>query len=331
MIGGVKMRCALVSDIHGNIYALDAVLKDAISQNIDRIIFLGDYCVGIPAPNKSIESMRRIELPAHYIEGNEDEGLLNLSKQSAISLTDGQFAMTYWTYNELSDNNIDFLMGLQKTMRIFSETSTSIHAFHKPDMFFRGTFVTTLEARQYYTDVKAGKYTNQTFLSFVQHSLISDAPLLKMLDALSDGVYAFGHSHIQWSCAVGNKLLISPGSCGAPLDLQPGAPYAVLEYSDRKWNVELRRIQYDTDNVIKLIADSRLECSARVWASLVGMEVLTAHEQAVPFLEYAEKYAKSINDCCRPFSKNTWFNAFKCWVELNNADYKSNITKMVQL
>jgi len=323
------MRYALISDIHGNAHALSAVIEDALIQKVNCAIFLGDYCVGLPSPTETLECLYNIPIPSYFVEGNEEERIVNLSKQNQSSWVDGQFSMTYWCYNNLTNCNVSFLSSLQKIICIDDAIETPIYAFHKPELFFKDTFETSLEPKQYYSSINAGLFTNNTFQSYVTRLLSKNIPLFEKSEILPKGVYAFGHSHIQWSYAIDNILLVSPGSCGLPLDLQRDAPYIILEYSKQKWNVELRRVQYDTNKVIKTITDLQLECSAKIWASLIGMEVLTAYEQAVPFLKYVEKYARSINDYNRPFSKKTWINAFNNWLKIKDKDYYSKIMSMI--
>jgi len=54
------MKYALISDIHGNIDALKAVLADAKRNNVQHYIFLGDYCIGLAYPNEVLNCIRAI-------------------------------------------------------------------------------------------------------------------------------------------------------------------------------------------------------------------------------------------------------------------------------
>ena len=64
------MKIAVISDIHGNIYALMKALEDIDEQNVDKIICLGDLVGYGPHPNESIALIRRREIPC--IKGNYD-------------------------------------------------------------------------------------------------------------------------------------------------------------------------------------------------------------------------------------------------------------------
>ena len=71
------MRFAIISDIHGNLPALDMVLEDANNNNIDNSIFVGDYCLSNPYPNECIQRIRCLD-KKHIIRGNEEKYLENL-------------------------------------------------------------------------------------------------------------------------------------------------------------------------------------------------------------------------------------------------------------
>ena len=69
------MKIAVISDIHGNIYALMKALEDIDEQNVDKIICLGDLVGYGPHPNESIALIRRREIPC--IKGNYDASVVD--------------------------------------------------------------------------------------------------------------------------------------------------------------------------------------------------------------------------------------------------------------
>ena len=66
------MRYAVISDIHGNMDALEAVLADARKQGAEGYLFAGDYCLSLPYPEEVIDRIRKIE-NAVLIRGNEEQ------------------------------------------------------------------------------------------------------------------------------------------------------------------------------------------------------------------------------------------------------------------
>ena len=68
------MRFAIVSDIHGNLPALNAVIEDARENNINTFIFVGDYCISNPYPDECISRIRSLD-NKYIIRGNEEKYL----------------------------------------------------------------------------------------------------------------------------------------------------------------------------------------------------------------------------------------------------------------
>lgn len=83
------MRFAVISDIHGNLPALETVLEDAGNNNVDNHIFAGDYCLSNPYPNECIQRMRDLK-KKHIIRGNEEKYLENLIGKDQTKWTDGR-------------------------------------------------------------------------------------------------------------------------------------------------------------------------------------------------------------------------------------------------
>lgn len=73
------MRFAIISDIHGNLPALNAVIEDAEINNVDHFLFAGDYCLSNPYPNECISRIRNLDKKymvnfksCHEISGQKD-------------------------------------------------------------------------------------------------------------------------------------------------------------------------------------------------------------------------------------------------------------------
>ena len=105
------MKIALISDIHGNIDALEAVLKDAQVQGVEGYAFLGDYIFDLPFAN---DVVRRIcALPnATFISGNKEALLDRLAGEDQSTWTHNQVGVIYQTYRELSEADRNWLRAL---------------------------------------------------------------------------------------------------------------------------------------------------------------------------------------------------------------------------
>ena len=131
------MKYAVISDIHGNLAALQAVLEDARRQGVDRYLFAGDYCISGPCPDECIRTIR--EIPgAVVIRGNEEKYLENLIGRDPSRWTDGQMQVTYWTFRNMSRESLDYLLGLPHTADL-EDAGVNIHMAHCSDAFM-GTY-----------------------------------------------------------------------------------------------------------------------------------------------------------------------------------------------
>lgn len=105
------MKYAIISDIHGNLPALDLVLEDAQSNNVDSFIFVGDYFLSNPFPNECVERIRSIQYK-HIIRGNEEAYLENLIGKDQSTWTDGQMQISYYCYRAVSEDNLKYILSI---------------------------------------------------------------------------------------------------------------------------------------------------------------------------------------------------------------------------
>ena len=94
------MKIALISDIHGNIDALEAVLKDAQVQGVEGYAFLGDYIFDLPFANDVVRRIRALP-NATFISGNKEALLDRLAGEDQSTWTHNQVGVIYQTYREL--------------------------------------------------------------------------------------------------------------------------------------------------------------------------------------------------------------------------------------
>ena len=241
------MKFAIISDIHGNLPALQAVLKDAKEQGITAYLFAGDYCISGPWPDECITAIK--EIPDKYvIRGNEEKYLENLIGKDQTLWNDGQMQVSYWCYKNVNRDNLDYLLSLPYTAGLECN-GIKIHMAHSSvdflgtHPFYTWNSVTVAErSRQAGTDP-------HTVLSAMSEEREQDKEFLEAVEKLEKGIYVFGHSHIQWSYRDEDKdiYLINPGSCGLPLDgIKDSVPYTVLEIGDDgSVDIEEKRIAFD--------------------------------------------------------------------------------------
>jgi putative phosphoesterase len=219
------MRVAVVSDIHGNLTAFEAVLADIRLGAPDLVLHGGDLADGGSSPCEIVDRIRGLGWQG--VMGNTDEMLVrpsaleDFASQSsappALWAVIRQIALA--TRSALGDERLEWLRELQRVMT--QEEFALVHA--TPEDCWRAP---AAEA--------------------------SDAELEGIYGPLGRPIVVFGHTHHPSirSIAGNPKLLINTGSVGLPFDGDPRASYLVLEGGTPL----IRRVEYDVEKELKALS-----------------------------------------------------------------------------
>jgi len=123
-------RYALISDIHGNLPALLAVLEDAQKHGVDHYLLLGDYVEDFPWPNEIVRIMQGLE-NAVMIRGNKEEYLANMQGEDQTQWVYEQMAPMYWNYRALTAEHLDYLVALPASAEVQALNGVSICLSHQ--------------------------------------------------------------------------------------------------------------------------------------------------------------------------------------------------------
>jgi predicted phosphodiesterase len=244
------VRVGIVSDIHSNLVALEAVLTDM--GEVDALWCMGDFVGYGPCPNECVALLRERDVIA--IAGNHD-----LAAIGAISTRDfnpDAARATAWTTEQLTEEHRSYLESLPP--RLETDGVTFAHGSPREPIW---EYVLN-------TAVAAANFSVfDTQLCFIGHSHI---PTLFMLDSAQ----VVGDSELTWlSAGVRNaflwdprhdvggaymppgsaatladyRFMVNPGSVGQPRDRDPRAAYLVLDTD--LWLAEWHRVEYDVESV----------------------------------------------------------------------------------
>src|SRR6266567_2063696 len=123
------MRIALISDIHGNCFALDAILADIHSRSIEQIVCLGDAIQGGPQPAEVAQRLRKLACPV--IMGNADAWLLTgHDTRSHEEISPQQIAVKEWSLAQLSATDRAFIEQFLPSLEIALEAPRKLLCFH---------------------------------------------------------------------------------------------------------------------------------------------------------------------------------------------------------
>jgi diadenosine tetraphosphatase ApaH/serine/threonine PP2A family protein phosphatase len=227
------MRLALMSDIHGNIQALDACLDHARAQRADRFAFLGDL-VGYGAdPGAVLDRLMPImEDGAIVLKGNHDEMAVN----PPADVKNIGSSTAAWTHSQLDAIQLAWLDALPLSAQLGK--ILLVHASADGPELWRYVY----DERAATASLDAASLTPGVQYVFGGHvheqSLYyrgSTSSLMKFTP--QPGVAVPVPSHRQWLSTV--------GSVGQPRDGKPEAMYALLD-TDR-WQLSFHRVAYDHD------------------------------------------------------------------------------------
>lgn len=309
------MQFAVLSDVHGNCPALRKVLEDAKRRGIEDFIIAGDYAISGAWPDQCIEVLQSIPKKL-IIRGNEEKYLENLIGKDQSNWTDGQMQISYWSYRNITPEHLTYVLGLPQTAER-EINGVKIHVAHGSNEFLGeyelGKFGSISLAKKY-ANVEV---TPESFRRDIHEILDGDPTFQEKVNVLEEGVYVFGHSHVQWRYKVSGRkvLLINPGSCGLPLDAIEGSiPYSILTITESgEMSVEEVRIPFDKESYIEELKQTTQYVEANVWTKVIFRELLTAREHMMFFLQFVNEYAEKIGDPVRPFSVKTWEAAYEAW------------------
>lgn len=241
------MKLAAISDIHGNLPALEAVLADIAGAGVDLTVNLGDILSGPLWVAETAERLMALDLPT--ISGNHERQLLTLPRER-MGASDAHAAA------QLDDRRRAWLAWLPKTLRLSDEVlcchgtpdSDLVYFLETVTPDYAGPGTSGLRAA---TQAEAGQRAGAAMRG-VPHAVI-----------------LCGHTHVPRVMRLADgRLVVNPGSVGLQAydDMHPhphvvenGSPharYAVLSRLDAGWQVELRSVPYDTEPAARL-ADSR--------------------------------------------------------------------------
>ena len=227
------MRTLVISDIHANLSALEAVLEDA--QPFDRVWCLGDLVGYGPDPNQCIDRVRTLP-NLQCVKGNHDAAILGDIDTWAFR-AEAREALA-WLETELDPDNKVWLAGLEA--RLDLEEVTLAHGSPRNPIW------------EYVMDVGVA-YENmaafETGFCLVGHTHIPCIYLMSEGTAPTPYLYFFQQDE---PFVFYTKSILNPGSVGQPRDHNPMASY--LLYDDEKELPWLyRRVAYDIESVQKRI------------------------------------------------------------------------------
>jgi putative phosphoesterase len=219
------LRVALLGDIHGNIVALEAVLKELGRVRPDVIAITGDLVMNGPRPGEVVRRVRELEAAgAVVVQGNTDIAVADFDYSAAFPWLDevpaGHQAAAEWAHDQLSDDELDYLRRLPAERRIRDDGAMLLVCHASP-----GSQTAGLAAD------------------------LDPAVVTERVTRTDADVIGCGHTHVAHIREVGRRIVCNAGSCGWAFDNDPGASWAMITLDAESSSAELFRTAYAAQEV----------------------------------------------------------------------------------
>ncbi|HEX9388863.1 MAG TPA: metallophosphoesterase family protein [Anaerolineales bacterium] len=233
------MRVAVISDMHGNDIAFEAVEADIQNQKVDQIVCLGDAIQGGPQPAEVLQRLRRLNCPV--VIGNADAWLVSGEETADEGIPPERLIkmgeVRSWSLSKLTEDDISFISSFQPTVTVHLQDNLDLLCFHGSPVSF--------------DDVILPAALEDEFQ--------------KYLGAYAGRILTGGHTHAQQIRRIGELFFFNPGSVGFAYShnqsdddfhADPWAEYAILTIENGQTGLEFRRVPFDAEELIRIYRES---------------------------------------------------------------------------
>jgi predicted phosphodiesterase len=224
-------KVAVLSDVHGNLAALEAVRKALKKERPDAVIVAGDHVMNGPDPGGVVDALREMEQTgATIVQGNTDVAVADFDYAAAFpwftdGVPDAHRAAAEWAHDELGDERLAWLRRLPAERRLVLD-DTMVLACH----------------------ASPGSQT-QGFDAQLDPSVV-----LERVSGTDARVICCGHTHLPDIRDLGWKVIVNDGSAGYVFDGDPTASWALVTIEGEEVAAEIRRVEFDTMAVSNAIS-----------------------------------------------------------------------------
>ena len=233
------MRIAVISDVHGNLVALDAVLQELRREMIDQIVALGDMIQSGPQPAEVVQRLRELNCPV--VMGNSDSWLLTGAE----------------TGNEP--------ISAERLNKLLIVREWSLTRLTRADRAYIESFTPTVHLDLMHGRKFLGFHGSPTNFDHFIFPHTPEAEFQSLLMPYAHHILAGGHVHLPFVRRIADSLFFNPGSVGVAYNheqdevafrLDRWAEYAILTVEEGQLGLEFRRVAYDVAELVRVYRDS---------------------------------------------------------------------------
>jgi predicted phosphodiesterase len=255
------MRLAIFADIHGNLPAFEAALAHVAGQAPDQILIAGDVVVGSPDSDACWQLAQSLGCP--ILRGNHERYVADFGTPAAPAVwATEQFAPLHWALAQLTDAERHAMGNLPRSLRLPAA----------PDLLF-----VHASARGDHDTITA--HTPETQLN-------------AMFPDIAERYLIRAHNHVAQVHPWGERLIVTAGSVGLPLDAQPTAQYLLLDQIPNGWRIEHQSVPYDLEATLRRFRETDYLAATGPMGRLFLREVATASPHIIPFFHSRQRRSR---------------------------------------
>ena len=236
------MKVAVLSDIHGNLFALNSVLEDIKKNDVDEIFCLGDLAMAGPEPNETIDFVKKQNWT--IIQGNTDKMIADYSEAVYNAVKEGAPIMANALENDvksISTDNKEFLKQLTEKLALEREGVKILLVHGSPRRNNENIFPDL--TKEQINEIVAGVEVNIIFC---------------------------GHTHIPCGYQTDNGItIVNDGSVGRPFTENPEACYVLADFSNGSFTIEHRFVDYDKEKAAEILTKRHFEGAEKLANMLI--------------------------------------------------------------
>lgn len=275
-------KIAILTDIHGNLLLLNAVLEELKKENINDYIFCGDSITDGFDNDEIINKIK--SLTNNVILGNREKSIIEYDNRSWENKK--QWKSMLFAYNSLSKENINYLKTLN-TYKIITIDKIKICISHGSPYNIRDLI---------YSD--------------------SYEKFDRLINDFNCDVYFFGHTHNAFNTKYKNRLFINTGAISESFNKKSTATYGILTINENNINYIQKEYNYDFTKVKEYYLNSKYHLICKEWSNLVLYTLRDGIEYCNIFIEELNEYCHDDEE-----KKNElWEEKFKEFMQKNNLE-----------
>jgi predicted phosphodiesterase len=251
------MRFAVISDVHNNLAALEAVLADLQAVSPDSVVIAGDFLNRGPQPREVLQLVRSLGWP--MLRGNHEDYVLAQCSEFAAGdpLANPIWQPARWTAEQIG-KQADGLAALPIATTVSGPHDSRVLVAHgRPDVNNDGVFGRT-----------------------------TDDELRQMLGPQPPEIFICAHTHVPLVRHIDRTLVMNVGAVGLPFNGDPRAQYGVATWHNEEWHAELRAVEYSRQPTIDAFATNGFFEGGGPLSRVILREVETARPHLGPWVRH---------------------------------------------